>query len=206
MKHSSFPDVVVPVGTGSPPAPPWYRGHWAMGREYRGKAAGWWVQQAIVSFVFTKVSQTENVWDIMCRLIHEADSQRVIKYLDPSPLKKTKVTPVFCWPLCCCRLWRLSYHCNRYGVSWLRGTRSKSLTHLKYYWWGVTLVKEATGQKTTMKRDKFQQHSTNEISGGLQLSGAGYSKSWLWLCADTCEGTWMLLCIFQLNVVWMPLF
>lgn len=64
-----------------------------MGREYRGKAAGWWVQQAIVSFVFTKVSQTENVWDIVCRLIHEADSQRVIKYLDRSPLKKLKSQP-----------------------------------------------------------------------------------------------------------------
>lgn len=43
---------------------------------------------------------------IMCRLIHEADSQGVIKYLDSSP--QTEIPPVFCSPLCCYRRWRLS--------------------------------------------------------------------------------------------------
>lgn len=111
---------------------------------------------------FIRVHQSESkrkcvgfFLSIMCRLIHEADSQGVIQYLDSSP--QAEISPVFCSPRCCYRHWRLSL----ITVTVLEFLGWRELHQIKdhhrfecrkYYWCGVTRVKQAT-----MQRDNYEE-------------------------------------------------
>lgn len=87
----------------------------------------------------------------------------------------TEISPAFCSPLCCCGRWRLSYHCNRYGVSWLRRTWSKTLTGLKIllvrchpsegsYWAKTQLWREINSN--SMAQMKWAEDFRKEEPGG----------------------------------------
>lgn len=148
MKHSSSPDVLVPMGTGSTP---WYRSHWTMGREDERKTAG---------HCFIYVHQCESNGKCVC-FFPKAEREDVFMKQTVNESSNTLIVHPGS-PLSYCRLWRLSYQCNSYGVSWLSRTRSKTLNTLENTTSALSPKwRKPLGEEKTMKRDKFQQQSTN---------------------------------------------
>lgn len=150
---------------------PWPLNHGAGRTEGKKQLAGWcsrplfhlcspeWVKQKMCGIFSLKRNVQTYSWS------GQSTSHQILGQFTPPPKKITEVSPIFCSPLCCWRLWRLSYHCNRYGVSWLRRTRSKTLTDThpsEGSYWAKTRLWREINSSSIARAKEAEDFSTEE--------------------------------------------